>query len=116
MPKIYSRRDRQSVPADAVYVGRPSVWGNPFPMHSESERDAVCDKFEAYAVERFERNPEWLDPLVGKDLVCYCTPRRCHAETLLRLANPDRKADEAESQACFLWWEYGIGPTPARIT
>jgi hypothetical protein len=84
-------------------------------MRSESERDAVCDKFEAYAVDRAERDLEWLDPLVGKHLVCYCAPRRCHAETLLRLASFDRHAIDKEEEAFFLWYEFGIGPVPARV-
>jgi hypothetical protein len=54
-------------------------------------------------------------PLVGKDLVCYCAPRRCHAETLLRLANFDRHAVDKEEEAFFLWYEFDIGPAPAQI-
>jgi Domain of unknown function (DUF4326) len=101
MPKVYSRRSG-SIPPGAVYVGRPSPWGNPFPMRSESERDAVCDKFEKYATERAARDPLWLAPLQGRDLVCWCAPRRCHAETLLRLANPSRSPSAAEWAALGL--------------
>jgi hypothetical protein len=93
MPNIYSKR-RGSVPypEGAIYVGRPTEWGNPFPAASESQRNSACDQFEAYAVARHAREPWWLLPLKGKHLVCWCksTPTslvRCHAETLLRLAN-----------------------------
>lgn len=86
MPRVLNKR-LQAVALNGVYVGRPSPWGNPFSMHEESGRDAACDRFEAYATKRHAEDPTWLAPLRGKDLVCWCAPRRCHADTLLRLAN-----------------------------
>lgn len=59
------------VPAGAVYVGRPSPWGNPFVMRAESERALVVRRFEDYATQRLAREPGWLDPLKGKNLVCW---------------------------------------------
>jgi len=87
-PQIYSRRaGAVKAPVGALYVGRPSVWGNPFATKEESDRDSVCDAFEAYAQKRNTDEPLWLAPLKGKHLECWCAPKRCHAETLLRLAN-----------------------------
>jgi Domain of unknown function (DUF4326) len=98
--KIYSLRSaaqqRDPIPPDAVYVGRGrgSQWGNPYMAHSEADRDDVCDRFEQYAQQRLEREPHWLEPLRDRSLVCWCqspsdrNPKRCHAMTLLRLANP----------------------------
>lgn len=84
-PKIlHIKRDASEI---GVRVDRGSSWGNPFIMASESERDDVCDKFEQYAYWRLTIEPDWLKPLKGKNLMCWCTPRRCHAETLRRLAN-----------------------------
>lgn len=93
--RIYNERTDRDIPADAVYVGRPSVWGNPFAIgeaHPDNldrpmTRDDVCDLFEGWATARSSLEPEWLAPLRGKDLVCWCAPLRCHAETLARLAN-----------------------------
>ena len=75
---------------DAVRVDRGSKWGNPFIIEndSEKERNRVCDLYELYAKWRLSVEPEWLDELTGKNLACWCTPKRCHADTLLRLANP----------------------------
>jgi len=70
-----------------VLVDRGTDWGNPFIMHTEEERDAVCDQFELYALWRLTIEPHWLDPLIGHNLGCWCAPKRCHAETLMRLAN-----------------------------
>ena len=84
--RIYNLRDGKP-PNDAVLVDRRTPWGNPFPMDDEADRDFVCDEFEDYAKKRLTREPDWLSPLRGKNLVCWCAPKRCHAETLRRLAN-----------------------------
>lgn len=77
----------------AVSVDRGTDWGNPFVMHSEAERHYVCDMFDKYAKWRLTVEPHWLNPLKGRWLACWCTPRRCHAETLWRLANVAMEQD-----------------------
>ena len=70
-------------------VDRATGWGNPFVVvdASERQRQIVCDLFEKYAAWRLTVQPAWLEPLRGKHLECWCAPKRCHAETLRRLAN-----------------------------
>lgn len=69
------------------FVDRGTDWGNPFIMDQENGRDYVCDMFEKYAIWRLSVEPNWLVPLRDHHLVCHCAPKRCHAETLRRLAN-----------------------------
>jgi len=99
MPTIYSKkRGAPLVPPGAISVDRSTPWGNPFVMRQERDRDAVCDAFEQSARDRLTREPGWLAPLRGADLVCWCQSpadvrkKRCHAETLLRLANMEGEA------------------------
>lgn len=71
-----------------VYIGRGSKWGNPFVMRnkSDSERDRVCDAYEAW----FMNQPELVNSvheLKGKVLGCYCKPKRCHGDFLAKEAN-----------------------------
>lgn len=81
MPKVWNLRTEEP-PIDAVYCGRPSPYGNPFTMHFEEMRDEVCDRFEK------ERLPVLdVSHLRGKDLVCWCAPKRCHCDSILRKAN-----------------------------
>ncbi len=94
MPTIYSkRRGTSAAPSGAISVDRSTPFGNPFIMRQEGDRDAVCDAYEQYARDRLTREPGWLVPLRGVDLVCWCQSpadvrkKRCHAETLMRLAN-----------------------------
>lgn len=84
MSKVYSRRRPHEIPAGAVYVGRPTVWGNPF---SKGSKDQNIADFREYAVKRNEREPGWLKPLRGKDVVCWCSPEGCHGDVLVELAN-----------------------------
>ena len=87
MPNVYNKR--HTYPADAVYVGRGSNWGNPFKIGENGTRAEVIEKFEGYAEAILKEKPDWLEPLRGKDLVCWCFPKACHADVLLRLANAE---------------------------
>lgn len=88
MPKVWNARDKANPPPrDAVLVDRRTKWGNPFVMRDESQRDAVCRRFEKHIQDHPELIPAIRAELRGKDLVCWCAPKRCHAETLMRIAN-----------------------------
>ena len=87
MCKVLNARQVGMRPApDRVYVGRPSKWGNRFVIGRDGSRDEVVTKYRAWIV----RQPPplaALHELRGKDLVCWCTPERCHADVLIELAN-----------------------------
>lgn len=85
MPNVYNKR--HTYPADAVYVGRPTQWGNPFRSGRDGTREEVIAKFESLAHQHLVSKPDWLAPLRGKDLLCWCFPEACHADVLLKLAN-----------------------------
>jgi hypothetical protein len=97
MPKVWNKRDPLT-PKDAVYVGRPSKWGNIY-SHLPSKCDDVIQvESREKAVELYR---EWLSHLTptskqllinelkGKDLVCWCAPKACHADVLLEIANAE---------------------------
>lgn len=86
MPKVYNKHHGDA-PADAVNVMRPHPLGNPFKIGRDGARDEVCDKYEAWLAECLDVGAFTLEPLRGRDLVCCCAPLRCHADTILRLAN-----------------------------
>lgn len=114
------------MPEGAIYVGRPSRWGNPFRIYHghtligptwfracESWRHINAEDCTAGyvtvapgpmpiqdAVDQFallmnvrrrdesDRLDEWLAPLRGHDLACWCPlDQPCHADVLLALAN-----------------------------
>jgi len=77
MPTVHNKHHR-TAPADAVYIGRGSPWGNPWVIGKDGDRGAVCDRFERETLPGLD-----LEPLRGKDLVCYCKPARCHGDSIL---------------------------------
>jgi len=72
-------------PIGSVTIGRGTRWGNPFLLHDDGDRATVISKFYHYAKWRLEKEPDWLLPLVGKDLVCYCAPLPCHGDVIIAL-------------------------------
>jgi len=91
VPRVYSRRKgAEPSPRGAVYVGRPTKYGNPFVV-GEHGRQGECVELFREWIWRDEQ--EWLRTqaareLNGLDLVCWCAPKPCHADVLLEIANP----------------------------
>lgn len=85
MPKVLNKK-LHGVPMGAVYIGRPSIWGNPFVIGKDGTRDEVIAEFEAYIRNRPDLLGQ-LHKLTGKDVVCWCAPARCHGDVLVRMAN-----------------------------
>lgn len=80
MPKVHNKH-HGTAPAGAVYIGRGSPWGNPFVIGKDGDRNEVCDLYSQKILPLLD-----LTPLIGKDLVCFCAPKRCHGNALLRAA------------------------------
>lgn len=85
MPRVYNKRHKNA-PDDAVYVGRGSKWGNPYHIGQDGDREDVIEKFELHLLNNKELM-EQLPELRGKDLVCWCAPKACHADVLMEYAN-----------------------------
>ena len=91
-PRVWNKRD-SALPRAAVYVGRPSRWGNPFSHLVGAGTFPVASRAEAVACFDIwlEQNPQMQAlarvELRGRDLVCWCAPAECHAEILLKVAN-----------------------------
>lgn len=92
-PKVHNKYHK-TAPPDAVYIGRGSHYGNPFThlVNTKAttvvdDRDQACDEFEKWA----SSNPLFIadvkQNLRGKHLVCFCKPKRCHGDFLLKIAN-----------------------------
>jgi hypothetical protein len=116
-PKRIQRKRSKGwrMPVLAVYVGRPSHWGNPFHVGETTPSDwngpfgGVFVRDRGHAVEllrdylawRRQQPSGWCSPngpkfpwerqirglLTGRDLACWCpTGEPCHADLLLELA------------------------------
>ncbi len=69
-----------------VYIGRPSKWGNPFVIGKDGNRDEVIAKYEQYLISNTELMNA-LPELKGKILGCWCSPKTCHGDILVKYAN-----------------------------
>lgn len=105
------------MPEGAIYVGRPTIWGNPFwhaarfhgvELSLALYRNTVQGIWNpsvvaAIPITYYDEHFEWLlrmrdhplevmrRELRGKTLCCWCAPEdKCHADILLELANADR--------------------------
>ena len=99
-PKVLNKRT-DKIPQGAIYVGRPSKWGNPMTIREVREFNLGVDEKEAnqIAVNWYRQylgvNPRLMsqiEELKGRDLVCWCTPLPCHADVLLELVNEKPKS------------------------
>lgn len=99
------------MPEGAIYVGRPSRWGNPFTIESALDagwaedqagaRKLAVECFEdvlhygraaywwfAHGAEQIDWLREHVHELAGHDLACWCPlDQPCHADVLLEYAN-----------------------------
>lgn len=84
------------IPEDAVYVGRPTKWGNPFTHIPKGTQAKYVVKTRGLAVQAYRdwimkpeqkhlRDAARLE-LRDKHLVCWCAPLACHAEVLQAVA------------------------------
>ena len=95
--RVFSIRN---APADAVYIGRGrgSIFGNPFPMHCEADREKVCIEYRKWLADKIKKDPwfrEQVKNLKDKKVACFCSngkrlrkegARWCHGHILLACA------------------------------
>lgn len=71
-----------------LYIGRPSKWGNPFAVKENAYGLLVVPLDEA--LRRFEEHAraslmDSLQELDGQTLGCWCSPKPCHGDVLVKL-------------------------------
>lgn len=72
----------------AIYCGRPSILGNPYPITITRSREEAIDKYRLWLytqiMESNRRVIETLDKLKEDSvLICWCTPEPCHCEVIV---------------------------------
>jgi hypothetical protein len=84
-PQVYNIYKEH--PKDCVFIGRPTVFGNPFKMGIDGDREEVVKKFEDHVLRDEVLTALIKNKLKGRNLVCYCAPKKCHGDILLKIAN-----------------------------
>ena len=100
--EINIHNKRVSNPIDGIYIGRPSVLGNPFSHlkgtladYYVSSRDEAVDKYDTWLRSELKTNKvviKEMRKLYKKfvdsghlNLVCWCYPARCHGDVIKKL-------------------------------
>lgn len=80
------------MPPNTVYVGRPTMFGNPFRVSGCTQEERVCILEMYRRIFEGDDRKKWREEiqcaLKGKDLACWCRlSDPCHADVLLEIAN-----------------------------
>jgi hypothetical protein len=76
-----------------VYIGRPrsgedtSIWANPFKIHCEDDRGEVIENYRESLWKQIQTGvvtKEMLINLDGKTLGCFCKPKACHGDVIIK--------------------------------
>jgi hypothetical protein len=90
--RIQRRRSRGwRQPTNAIYVGRPTKWGNPYKVglgHHAAEQAVSLYRRDLLAGSLPFTTDDVRRELKGQDLICWCKlDAPCHVDVLLALAN-----------------------------
>ena len=91
--KLLIKVARKGQGLGGVYVGRPTPLGNPFRLEREDQREEVVARYATWLEQELHRGnrevARTLEELYRKlkrqgvlTLLCFCAPRRCHAEVI----------------------------------
>lgn len=67
------------------YIGRGSVFGNPFRIGIDGTRDEVIKQYEFYARHKPELMNEIKSLPENAVLGCFCFPRQCHGDVIIKI-------------------------------
>jgi hypothetical protein len=90
VPKRIQRKRTKGwrMPEGVVYVGRPSVYGNPFGLAVYKTPEAAVKGYRTY-LKMFPEMVTYIrKTLRGRDVACWCPlDKPCHADVILEMAN-----------------------------
>lgn len=82
-----------------IYIGRPSIFGNPFSHVEKSSskykvasREEAVSKYEEYILKNITLLSH-LKQIKGKTLGCWCSPLACHGHVIAKLADLPKLPD-----------------------
>ena len=67
-----------------VFIGRPSIWGNPFEIGKDGTRKEVIKKYRVWLNDNESLKSRILE-LDGKTLGCFCAPKACHGNVIIEM-------------------------------
>lgn len=70
-----------------VYIGRSSLFGNPYKIGTNGTRSEVIELYRGHLTKRLEDSEfrESFLTLRGKVLACHCVPLPCHGDVIAEM-------------------------------
>lgn len=83
-----------------VYIGRPSIYGNPFRLGTDGDRATVLEKFRTwfFAPEQTGLRAIVRQTLTGKVIACWCHPKPCHGHVYAEYCDAPSAETHAQTQ------------------
>jgi len=88
------------------YIGRPSIFGNPFEIGKDGTRSEVIEKYEIYFIQRLESDEKFkkaFSQLItlahngDLQLLCWCNPQRCHGDIIKKYIEIEMNIEKMKS-------------------
>ena len=84
---------------NGIYIGRPSLLGNPFVLGKDGNREEVIAEYKDYLKRAIEENEkvraefETIKELSTKGdvfIVCWCAPKKCHGDVIKQMIEDNK--------------------------
>jgi hypothetical protein len=88
------------LPDDAVRIDRRTRWGNPYVIGSPDadgrpiSREVAVFCYRDWLDGMLLDRPDFLEPLRGKRLACWCAPLPCHGDVILEKLGSELGSDD----------------------
>jgi len=72
-----------------IYIGRGTIWGNPYKIGKDGNREEVIELYRKYLLTNqflLDKLPELKNKVLG----CHCKPYQCHGDVLVELINKEQ--------------------------
>jgi hypothetical protein len=94
---VINIRNIKTYQGKGVYIGRGSVFGNPYRIGVDGNREEVIELYRRYLFNSVKAESELYQAVMGLcdkltrdgqlNLICHCAPLRCHGEVLRNCIN-----------------------------
>lgn len=88
MIKVVNKRSGEP----GVYIGRPSLLGNPFVIGKHGNREEVVEKYKEFFYDQLGKSRPFADEIDritniyrttgALTLICWCAPELCHGDVI----------------------------------
>jgi len=95
--------NKRTYHGNGIYIGRPSVFGNPIHLDAECMRDQVLLEYETYLKRQLSRQRAFYRQFLALVhtyhqtgsliLICWCNPNPCHGHILAKYIEDYARAE-----------------------